>query len=274
VLNGFNGDRQTIERMAPQLQRALVVDANAQSASFLNDLLREVARGRVWTAVTADRAMKQAATSDPQVIFVYHQAGVLDGLAFTRRLRRSAEACRQAPVILITEDATAATILAARDAGVHEFLRKPFTLKDLLRRLEAVTLRSRDWIEAAGYVGPDRRRFNSGDYTGPLKRASDAQPAHDEAELQQALRILRGALAAVDRDPGQAVRALLAQSAIIQKLAAKTGDASLQPAAHAFHRKLSAACAGGQIPSGRDLAPLAGALLAQLRDEPARPVAA
>jgi hypothetical protein len=48
----------------------------------------------------------------------------------------------------------AGAILAARDAGVHEFLRKPYSMKDLVRRLEAVTLRDRDWVEGVGYIGP------------------------------------------------------------------------------------------------------------------------
>src|SRR5215217_8938999 len=59
------------------------------------------------------------------------------------------------------------------DAGVHEFLRKPFTSGDLLKRVENVALKPRTWIEAVGYVGPDRRRFNSGEYSGPTKRKSD-----------------------------------------------------------------------------------------------------
>ena len=85
---------------------------------------------------------------------------------------------------------------------MHEFLRKPFTIKDLLRRLEAVTLRQRDWVEAVGYVGPDRRRFNSGDYSGALKRRSDAQATPDSERMAQALKILRSAIAAVGQRSG------------------------------------------------------------------------
>ena len=72
---------------------------------------------------------------------------------------------------MVTAEATAAAILAARHAaGVHEFLRKPYTIKDVMRRLDAAILRQREWIEAVSYIGPDRRRFNSGDYVGPRKR--------------------------------------------------------------------------------------------------------
>ena len=45
---------------------------------------------------------------------------------------------------------------------------------DLFRRVENVTCKSRPWIEAVMYVGPDRRRFNSGEFAGAKKRRSDA----------------------------------------------------------------------------------------------------
>src|SRR5690606_2302087 len=97
----------------------------------------------------------------------------------------------------------------ARDAGIHEFMVKPFTAGDLLRRVANVTLKPRDWIEAVNYVGPDRRRFNSGEYKGPQKRKADLARAVDPvaARPDQAVRILRSALAQFDVDPTQALRA-------------------------------------------------------------------
>jgi len=168
-------EAKTIKAMTPMLQRVVVVDPQPQSARFVGELMRNIARSQVWVLESSKKAIKMLGTYDPQIIFVEMQSGDVDGAAFTRELRRSRLKCRYAPVIMVTSQATAAGILGARDAGVHEFLRKPFTMKDLLRRLEAVTLRQRDWVEAVGYIGPDRRRFNSGDYSGPLKRRSDAQ---------------------------------------------------------------------------------------------------
>ena len=76
-----------------------------------------------------------------------------------------------------------------------------------------MTLKSRDWVEAVRYIGPDRRRFNSGDYAGPRKRKSDATIT-DSARVEQALRIMRAALHAIDTDPHQAMRSMLAQAAV------------------------------------------------------------
>ena len=66
------------------------------------------------------------------------------------------------------------SIKAARDSGAHEFLCKPFTAGHLFKRVENVALKPRLWIEAKMYVGPDRRRFNSGDFEGAKKRRADS----------------------------------------------------------------------------------------------------
>jgi CheY-like chemotaxis protein len=197
----------------------------------------------------------------------------LDGVEFTRKLRRSTLACRQAPVVMMTGQATAAAILAARDAGVHEFLRKPFTTKDLVRRLEAVTLRPRDWIEAVDYIGPDRRRFNSGDYTGALKRRSDMPVTPDAVRVSQALKIVRSAIGAVAKDPPQALRALRAQAVELKALGVKGGDLRLTQAAIDFGRHLDGVeRAGGFQPA--ELERSAAPLLAYLPKEERAPAAA
>jgi CheY-like chemotaxis protein len=243
----FNDDQKTIQRMTPMLQRVLIVDPQSANARLISELMRNVARSQVWTAPNTAKALQVARAVDPHVVFVEMAGPGLDGGDFSRQLRRSNLACRQAPVIMVTSTATAAGIMAARDAGVHEFLRRPFTMKDLLRRLEAVTLRPRDWIEAVGYVGPDRRRFNSGDYTGPLKRRSDPRETPESARILQALKILKAAIVAVEADPAQALRSIQVQAAELQKNAVAVSDLKLTTAAADFQRWLAAATAKGPL---------------------------
>ena len=147
----FDGNARTIQRIASRVQRVLVVDPNPATARLLAEHMRPLG-AQIFAAPTAENAYAMARAVNPQLIFVEHiQAGV-DGLVFTRKIRRGDLPCREAPVIMCTAEATAEAIFGARDAGVHEFMRKPFNLKDLERRLEAVTLKPRDWIEAVGYV--------------------------------------------------------------------------------------------------------------------------
>jgi len=263
----FDNDAKIIQRMAPRLQRVLIADPHTANARLLGELIRSMAPCQVWAAPTTDKALKLAGSVEPDVIFTEMAAEKLDGVEFTKRLRRSTLTCRQAPVIMTTAQATAAGILAARDAGVHEFLRKPFTVKDLVRRLEAVTLRPRDWIEAVDYIGPDRRRFNSGDYTGKLKRRSDVPVTPDAMRVSQALKIVRSAIGAVAKDPAQALRALRAQAVELKASGVKGGDMRLTQAAIDFARHLD----GVERAGGFDLAELeksAAPLLAYLpKDE-------
>jgi two-component system, response regulator PdtaR len=234
----FNADYKLIQRMAPAMQRVLVVDPAPAGAKLLSELLRNICPCQIFQASTTAKAIELIRSADPQIIFIEFNTPEVDGVAFTKHLRRSEARCRQAPVIVTAATATAAGIMGARDAGVHEFLRKPFTVKDLMRRLEAVTLRQRDWIEAVHYIGPDRRRFNSGDYSGPLKRRSDARETPDAARIAQALKILRSAVGAVESDPAQALRAMLAQASDIQKAAVGMANMRLVQAAAEFQRYL------------------------------------
>ncbi|WP_374472433.1 PleD family two-component system response regulator [Phenylobacterium sp.] len=231
-------DNKTVQRMAPMLSRVLVVDPQPTGARVIGDQMRSVAKPEVWTAPTTDKALKLADKVNPQIIFCELAAEKVDGIAFTRKLRRSDFACRKAPVILLTGQATAAAILAARDAGVHEFLRRPFTVKDLVKRLEAVTLYRRDWVEAVAYVGPDRRRFNSGDYAGPLKRHTDTETTPEAARIAQALKIVKSAVEAVEDDRRQALRALSVQADELLEAGRTLGDQRLVEAATAFHHFL------------------------------------
>ncbi len=235
----FNADEKLHQRLAPHLQRVLIVDPQQAATKLLGDLLRSIASTQLLTAQTDQKAFQLAGMFDPQIIFMEHSGQNLDGAKLARAIRRSEFACRKAPIIMVTGEATAGAILGARDAGVHEFLRKPFTIKDLLRRLEAVALKPRDWVEAVQYVGPDRRRFNSGDYAGPRKRKSDARKTPDQARLVQALKIVRAAAGALDSDWPQARRALLAQAADIQKVAVSVNDMTMMTAAAALSRQLT-----------------------------------
>lgn len=250
----FNADPKILRKIAPHIQRVLILDANPQSVRLLSDVLRSITLCQVQSASTNSRALQLARTFDPQVIFTELAAPGLDGLAFTLALRRSDASCRTAPIVVATADATAAAIKAARDAGAHEFVRKPFTTGDIIRRLEAMVLKHRDWVEAVHYVGPDRRRFNSGDYKGPRKRRSDnGAPPTDQDRLLQCLKIIRAAGAALDSDWPQARRALMAQALGLQKLGMTSDKTGLLDAGAALQRAV--------LPEGPPDRPLIGAAI-------------
>ena len=232
-------DPKTARAIEPFLGRVLIVDPAPAAARLLTDLLQAITRGHVRGAVTTEQGLRLAEAFDPQLIFTEHQAEGVDGIQFTRLVRRSAMACRRAPVIMVTAQATPASITAARDCGVHEFLRKPFTSKDLVRRLEAVAVKPRDWIEAVGPDVADRRRFNSAEYRGARRRGMDAGGDPNEGRIVQALKIVSSALGAIEEDRPQAHRALNAQVVVIQNAGAVLRRPAIIQAAHALQRRLA-----------------------------------
>ncbi len=124
-------------------------------------------------------------------------------------------------------------------------------MKDLIRRIEAVALKPRDWVEAVGYVGPDRRRFNSGEYKGPRKRKADTSVSTPAARIEQAVRIVKAALPAVEAEPMQAMRALSAQAAELLNVGVATGDTRLATHAAALQTALNQAQVLGRLDPSR-----------------------
>lgn len=262
----FAIDRRILVRLEPVVKRVLIVDPNVHSARLLVDIMKSLGARDVAVEPDDKRAMKAAVRLDPGIIFIERAGAGLDGEALARGLRRSELSCRRAPIIMVTADATASSIIGARDAGVHEFLRKPFTTVDLLRRVENVALKPRTWVEAVGYVGPDRRRFNSGEYNGPTKRRSD-RPSTGAAAVaetrDQAMRILASALDQFDNDPMQAVRAIREQAVTLKAVAMKVADTRLVVAVGALEVSLASG-----PPTKATLAAPIGSLLAMHQGEP------
>jgi two-component system, response regulator PdtaR len=251
-------DSKLHRELTPVIQRVLILDPAVASARLLSELLKDLGARHIVVETSGAGAMAACKVCEPHVVFTDLVGGGPDGLEFVRLLRRSSLPCRQAPIIVVTSQATTGAIVAARNSGVHEFLRKPFTIKDLTRRLEVSTLRHRDWIEAMNYVGPDRRRFNSGDYEGPRKRRADHRAAPDTERIQQALKIMKSAIAAIDADPAQALRSMQAQAADLHKAAVGMADTKLIGAVAVLQRSLNTAVARDVMPRAEIEAAAAG----------------
>lgn len=212
--------------------KALVVDSDRASTSLLVSLLRNAWKREIFEATDCASAWEMLETLVPDLIFVAHAPPDMDAPKFTRQLRRGDLAARKTPVVMLAHEPTRSTTLDARDAGVHEVLRKPYTTRDLLCHVEHLVGKDRNWIEGIAYVGPDRRRFNSAGFSGARKRRLDKEALSPEnARIGQALRIMKAAVDAIETDPRQALRALRAQADELQSASAAMADYALAGAA-------------------------------------------
>jgi CheY-like chemotaxis protein len=207
------------QALSSSLKRVLIVDPNSAAVSILSDLLRQIGPIKIFKTAKTIYALEMARDVNPDLIITefYHEG--FDGMALVQDIRRSNMRCRQAPIIVMTTDATLQIINQTRNSGVNEFLLKPFTANDLFRRIASAVLGERAWVERKDYVGPDRRRRISSDtYCGYQKR---------EARLVQILSRMRATIDRVESDPANAARDLLSQAEDLSAISVEIQDFGL-----------------------------------------------
>jgi two-component system chemotaxis response regulator CheY len=115
-----------------------------------------------------------ACAKEPDIIITDWLMDPVDGLEFTRMIRQSERVANPyVPIIMMTGYSSKIRVEEARDVGITEFLVKPFTANDLYTRIQQIIEKPRQFVATDVFFGPDRRRKNPKDYTGPVRRDED-----------------------------------------------------------------------------------------------------
>ncbi|MEZ6028878.1 MAG: response regulator [Hyphomonadaceae bacterium] len=176
-------DERTIPPEQLKRMKVLVVDPNAYMRGVIADSLRRLMITNLNAAATAVEAFTVGRTFKPDIIFVDWDAGRMSGLEFTREVRRNTTGMsRETPIILLSGAIDHEQLMAARQAGINEFLLKPVSAQGVLSRIEEVVLRPRKFIDSRNYVGPCRRRKDDPNYAGPWRRLTDEPPTKQASE--------------------------------------------------------------------------------------------
>jgi DNA-binding response OmpR family regulator len=118
----------------------LVVEDNADLAANIVDYLEE--RGhRMDTASNGVTGLHLASSGDFDVIILDLMLPGMDGLTLCRRLR--SEGRKPTPVLILTARGTLDDKVAGFDCGADDYLVKPFELRELELRLQALARRVR-----------------------------------------------------------------------------------------------------------------------------------
>jgi PleD family two-component response regulator len=150
----------------------LVVDPSPHMTGLVVSMLRHLKVGKVQEAASSSLALSKLQQRKFHVVVIEDNIAPVDGVALTKTLRALAECpSRDAAVIMMSSAPGAARIAEARDAGITEFLRKPFAANHLATRLESILVAPRAFIAAPSYAGPDRRRRERAP-SGPDRRRS------------------------------------------------------------------------------------------------------
>ncbi len=148
----------------------LVVEDSSFMRSIFVAVLRALGVERILVAEDGEQAIKIMSPTGGSKTSLVGLTGVdlvlcdyfmptVDGAMFLRWLRRSDRSPdRFLPVIMISAAADLEVLFTARDAGMDEFLAKPFSAEKIAQRIVAIVDYPRPYIYCPHYFGPDRRR--------------------------------------------------------------------------------------------------------------------
>jgi two-component system, chemotaxis family, chemotaxis protein CheY len=155
----------------------LVCDPNQHMGALVGQMLRHLRVHAVEEVQTTNTALTSLTHRKFGAILLDDQLGPLDSVDLVRALRANENGVNRAtPIIMMSSSPDASRIVAARDAGVTEFLRKPFAAIHIESRLNAIFGAPRDFIDGGGYHGPDRRR-RTADFRGEDRRTGTDKTA-------------------------------------------------------------------------------------------------
>lgn len=156
--------------------KVLIVEDNLPMLELAKSILLTFGVGDVQTAKDGEAGFRTFCTFVPDLVIADWMMKPMDGISLTRRIRNDPSSPNQfVPVILMTGFSEKRRVFQARDAGVTEFLVKPFNARDLYRRITQVIEKPRQFIRSEDFFGPDRRRKRVDEYEGPKRRDTDSR---------------------------------------------------------------------------------------------------
>jgi len=117
--------------------KVLVVDDQLTMREVTRLALQEMGVRQILDAENGDDAFKKATTQPLDMIISDYNMPGMDGLGLLRAVRGH-PAVRKLPFILVTGRGDNALVVSAAQAGVNNYIVKPFTAEMLREKVEAV----------------------------------------------------------------------------------------------------------------------------------------
>jgi two-component system, chemotaxis family, chemotaxis protein CheY len=164
--------------------RFLVIDDNAHMRRILRTLLHGFGARDVYEAEDGAAGLEAYTHYMPDIVLCDWAMPIFDGLELAQMIRQpGANGNPFVPIIMLTGHSERKRVMAARDAGITEFMAKPISANALYQRLLNVVANPRAFIKTKTYFGPDRRRSNGTGYVGPERRKGGKSDVIRQAAL-------------------------------------------------------------------------------------------
>ena len=165
----------------------MVVDDDRLMRELVAGMLVSFGAPSVRQASDGGEALVDIRRKCPDVLLTDWNMGSLDGLELARLIRRDQDSPDPfLPIIMMSAFAERHRVMAARNAGVNEFLVKPVSGRALHGRVAAVVNRPRPYVRTSTFFGPDRRyraRPWSGEDRRRLALAPEAHAMMNQIEV-------------------------------------------------------------------------------------------
>src|SRR3954468_20441019 len=136
----------------------MVVDDRAYMRRVIKNILETLGCKRIDEAHHGGEALSIMRSWAPDIVITEWILSPMSGLELLKAVRADKSNLKFTPIIMITSETRREKVIQARNAGVTEYVAKPFNAKSLILRIREVIERPRPFVDVGVYFGPDRRR--------------------------------------------------------------------------------------------------------------------
>jgi DNA-binding response OmpR family regulator len=136
----------------------LIVDDKSYMRHVIKGVLESLGAKTIDEAHDGTEALSSMRSWPPDIVLSEYRLFPMSGIELLKAIRKERGTVRFTPIIMVTSETRREKVILARNAGVTEFVAKPFNAKNLILRIREVIERPRPFVDAATYFGPDRRR--------------------------------------------------------------------------------------------------------------------
>ena len=117
--------------------RFLVVDDSSTMRRVIINTLNNLGHTECHEAVNGREGLERLATTSVDMVITDWNMPEMSGLEFARAIRAT-DATRSLPILMVTANASEGDIAEALEAGVTNYVVKPFTPASIKEKIEAV----------------------------------------------------------------------------------------------------------------------------------------
>jgi DNA-binding response OmpR family regulator len=138
--------------------KILIADKDRELVGVLSNMLKNIGFSAPYVTSSGRDAIGALNKQSFDFLITEWNVEQLNGIEVIKTIRMDPlSPCPTLPIIMLTGRAEQIDVITARDAGVNEYVAKPFSVKTVYSRLERIIMQPRNFVVTKKFVGPDRR---------------------------------------------------------------------------------------------------------------------